>query len=379
MTKSDHEPQKQGGHGEHTGPCETPAICAECISPPAPPWLPYDQCLTWYESRLLNVPLTKDRELMLQVLLVYEHCLQLQGRKQGPLLFTTTLLPKEKLKLYHYERYRRGRSETDIFSVHTSLRQYVSSLHQSWGQTNTSFLSGRSVDFKKDTSASVGTGGLLGLFVSAGVSENTSLHTTSVSEVSLQTVAGNFDQILRVSSQAIDVERSVVVSTFEERDTVDVTQREIVNDNDCRAVTYFVRKVLEVYRLRTALKWIYWRLVIRNAGLVPNTPFRLVDDLEGVDGAIRKDIATVVEQVGRIGQYITSEREITVPTDGTLYEAELAHCSSCEPEKEAEHAIALQKAKAEVESLQAESHRRQALLAAGKLDPFQPAPSTGSP
>jgi thermitase len=86
-----------------------------------------------------------------------------------------------------------------------------------------------------------------------------------------------------------------------------------------------------------------------------------------------------IERVGRVGQSILSDREITVPTDGTLYEAELAHCSSCEPEKEREHAIALQRAQAELESLQAETQRRQALLAAGKLDPFEPSlPSRGA-
>jgi thermitase len=378
MAKTDRHVEKtNAAAGEVTAPCE-PAHCPECISPAAPPWLPYDQCLTWYESRVLTIPL-KDRERVLQLLLVYEHCLQLIGRKQGPLLFTTTLLPKEKLHLYHYERYRRGRSETDIFSVHTSLRQYVSTLHQQWGQATSSFLSGSRVDFQKDTAASAGTGGLLGLFVSAGVSESTSLHTTSVNEVSLQTVGGHFDQLLRVASQAIDVERSVVVSTFEERDSIDVTQREIVNDNDCRAVTYFVRKVMEVYRLRPALKWIYWRVAFRNTAFVPSIGWRLIDDLEGADDAIRDAIARVVDQLGRIGHSYMSDREITIPTDGTLYEAELAHCSSCEPEKEAEHAIELQKAKAEVAALEAESQRRQALLAAGKLDPFEPAPSVVNP
>jgi thermitase len=321
----------------------------------------------------------KDRERVLQLWIVYEHCLQLEGRKQGPLLFTTTLLPKEKLRLYHYERYRRARSETDIVSVHTSLRQYVSSLHQSWAETNSAFQAGRSADFQKDTNASVGTGGLLGLFVSGGVSESTSLHTTSFSEVSLQNVAGSFDQVVRVASQAIDVERSVVVSTFEEKDEIDVTQRDIVNDNDCRAVTYFVRKVMEVYRLRTAIKWIFWRLVIRSTGAPLSGPdWRLIDDLDGADDNVRHEIRAALEHLERSGRFILSDREITVPTDGTLYEAELAHCSSCEPEKEAEHAIALRRAQAELESLQAENQRRQALIAAGKLDPFEPVPPAPS-
>jgi hypothetical protein len=222
-------------------------ICAECISPAAPPWLPFDQCLTWYDSRVLNVPTPgNDIASGLQFLLVYEHCMRLEGRKQGPLLFSTTLLPQEKLKLYHFERYRRGRSETSTVSVHTSFREYVSALHQNWGQTNTSKFTSDLDDTRTQADRHVGTGGLLSFIgVDAGISESSSTQRTHLSEVSVQTVAGEFDQKLRVASQAVDAERSVVISTFEERDTTDITQREIRNDNDCRAVTYFVRRVME--------------------------------------------------------------------------------------------------------------------------------------
>jgi hypothetical protein len=352
-------------------------IPAECISPPAPPWEPFNQCLTWFDSRVLNIPLPgHDRVVMLQFLLVFEHCLQLEGRKQGPLLFTTTLLPQEKMKLYHYERYRRARSETDTVSVHTSFREYVSALHQNWGQTNTSKFDSDLTDVRQNVDKRVGTGGLLSFFgVDAGVSENTSVQKTHLSEVSVQTVAGEFDQKVRTASQAIDAERSVVVSTFEEKETSDVTQREIRNDNDCRAVTYFVRRVMEVYRLRTKLIGIYWRPLLRHVA-VANTAWRSVEDLEGLDAATRKEVTTVVEQIKRNKETVASDHEITLPTDGTLYEAELAHCSSCEPEKEAEHAIARRKATAEAALLEAEVQRRQALLAAGKLDPFTPAPAS---
>jgi thermitase len=166
----------------------------------------------------------------------------------------------------------------------------------------------------------------------------------------------------------------MVVSTTEDRDRIDVTQREIVNDNDCRAVTYFVRRVLEVYLLKTRIRAIYWRGFLRH-GAGPATPWRAIDDVVGVSDAVRKEIEAFVAHLRR-DEEIVGKQEITLPTDGALYETELAHCSSCEPEKEAAHAIALQKAKLELELLDAEAKRRQALLAAGKLDPFEPAPPT---
>jgi thermitase len=67
-----------------------------------------------------------------------------------------------------------------------------------------------------------------------------------------------------------------------------------------------------------------------------------------------------------------------------LYEAELAHCSSCEPERESAHLIELEKQKAEAHKaclesqlLELEIKRRQQLLAAGQLEPFGLKPSDG--
>jgi hypothetical protein len=40
---------------------------------------------------------------------------------------------------------------------------------------------------------------------------------------------------------------------------------------------------------------------------------------------------------------VQNRREIALPTDGTLYEAELAHCSSCEPMHEEAMRIRLER------------------------------------
>jgi thermitase len=71
-------------------------------------------------------------------------------------------------------------------------------------------------------------------------------------------------------------------------------------------------------------------------------------------------------------EIVAEDRQITLPTDGTLYEAELAHCSSCEPTREVEHEIELEQMRLqarrmclEVELLALELGRRQALSASG--------------
>jgi hypothetical protein len=59
-------------------------------------------------------------------------------------------------------------------------------------------------------------------------------------------------------------------------------------------------------------------------------------------------------------------RAVSIPTDGTVYDPELANCCSCEPQKA--HRIDL-----EDQLLELEIQRRSALLAKGVLDPFEPA------
>ena len=70
-------------------------------------------------------------------------------------------------------------------------------------------------------------------------------------------------------------------------------------------------------------------------------------------------------------------RPISLPTDGTVYDPELAHCCSCEPERAAAIAIRLEKQKAEAlkecleaQQLQLEIERRKLLLQRGELGPF---------
>jgi thermitase len=108
----------------------------------------------FYEARVLDVDRAAEGR-RLQVRITYQHCLRLIGRQQGPLLYTTTLLPGETVQLYEFDRYRRVRSEEQRLSVHTSFRQTLSALSQSRRATNAS-SSGSDSCRPAATSSSVG-------------------------------------------------------------------------------------------------------------------------------------------------------------------------------------------------------------------------------
>jgi hypothetical protein len=368
------------------GPCCPTDECA-CQSPCAPPWLSYCRCIPFFEERIVTDPnpvlaspnTEFGRGARLQFLLVFEHCLELLGRQQGPLLFTTTLLPGEKQRLYHFDRYRRIRATEDTFSVHTSFRQYVSALHTSHvTQSAGAYVSSLST-VRKSGDASLGVGGLLGaiggLFgIGGGGSVSESSSTTGFASVSVQKVSEDFNQVASAASLAVDAERSTVVSTFEEKDTEDITSRDIQNDNACYAVTYFVRKVLEAYCVSTRLVSISWRLVDATS-TVSNSPWRAIGDFQGVPQAVVDRIVADLKLLPQIGATIGAPRPIALPTDGTLYEAELAHCSSCEPNREALERCVLDKACAEAELVALEVKRRKLRLEQGLLDPFENPPA----
>src|SRR5678815_2075075 len=123
-------------------PChvELPVPDDCCVSPCDPPWRKDEQCIYWYETRYFKVPIHSDNQpgaadlaafrIYIEFRVIYEHKLCLLGKQHGPLLYTQTLLPGEKVTLYHSERYRRITSETDRFSVQTTFMQYLSAVHE---------------------------------------------------------------------------------------------------------------------------------------------------------------------------------------------------------------------------------------------------------
>jgi thermitase len=338
-----------------------------CRGPTPVPWLPFDRCMYFYESRVFDAAagdVVNAAQRRLRLRITYQHCLKLVGRQQGPLLYTTTLLPGEEVRLFEFDRYRRTRSEMQRVSVHTSFRQTVSALSQSRRSSSTSAYAEtlNEVRTRADTSVSAG-GGLAGFLGAPSIRGESGVDTeTSVaSGGSVRTVSEQFSQLAVTASQAMEAERSTVVSTFEEQEHLGTTARTLKNRNHCYAVTYYVRRVNEVYEVHSRIESIEWRS--GEAG-----PWRSVNDLDGVPEATRGAIAVLLRDLLKDGEVKRDVRVITIPTDGTIYEAELAHCSSCEPVLMAEANVRLEqlrlmarRACLETELLEIEVERRRAL------------------
>jgi subtilisin family serine protease len=352
---------------------KTPKVCR---APAAPPWLPFDRCIMFYETRSFDLPNVQDRRLQTRV--IYEHCLRLLGRQQGSLLYTVTLLPGEKVRIFEFDRYRRVKSSTERVSVHTSFRQTMSALSQSRRSTSSSAYLDTLVDIRShaDTSVSAG-GGLAGFFGAPQVKGETGVdsQTTIASGASTRTTSEQFAQIAVTASQAMEAERSLVVSRFEETEHQTTTERTLQNDNHCYAVTYYIRRVNEVYAIYTRVESIEWH--------IGDSAWRSFDDTEGLSDAGKKILSEIRRGLPKPGDRLQDPRQITLPTDGTLYEAELAHCSSCEPNREAEELIRLERMRLQArrECLQAELlgleiERRRSLAASSQGEPLQLGPMT---
>ena len=334
----------------------------ECRGPKPVPWLPFDRCMFFYEARSFDTGIVQDRRIQIRV--TYQHCLKLLGRQQGPLLFTTSILPGEQVKIYEFDRLRRVRSETQRVSVHTSFRQTVSALSQSRRSTSTSTYADTLAEFRTHADSSVSAGGGLAGFLGAPQVKTdfgVAAETTVASGASAQTASEQFSQLAVTASQAIEAERSLVISRFEEAEHQNTTVRTLMNANHCYAVTYFVRRVNEVYEISTNIVSIEWR--------VGDGQWRSLEDLEGAPDDVKKALGAAVKHLPKVGESVRAARELTLPTDGTVYEAELAHCSSCEPVREAEELVKLEqlrlearRACLEAELLSLELERRRGLM-----------------
>lgn len=339
---------------------ETPP---QCSGPKPIPWLRHDRCMYFYESRMFDLgPVIKDL-VGFQIRVTYQHCLTLVGRQQGPLLYTTTLLPGEKVRLYEFDRYRRIRSETQRMSIQASFRQTISAMTQlrfsASGKAYFDLLN--NIRSSTDASMSAG-GGLVGFLggPEAEGSSNVTTETTLASGASIQTASESFTQFATTASASVEAERSTVISTYEDEENRSSTARSLKNRNNCYAVTYFIRRVNELYESSSQVTSVEWRF--------GDAPWRAINDLDGLAGNILNLIDQLLYSLPRVGDETQDTRQVTIPTDGTVYESELAHCSSCEPERSAEQQIKLEldraasrKACLEAELLALELERRRHL------------------
>ena len=342
--------------------CDPGRVHEGCDGPPPTPWLSWKHCFYIYEFREFGLPNVKGAEIAavreIKIRARFEHALCPMGRKQGTIVHSLTLLPQEEVRIYEYDRYRRSTSMSSRFSQRSNFYSYVSRVSEQLANVKTSF--GSSFSSTSTLSASGGGGFDFGI-VSAGGEASASSSVSVGSHLNVDTVFESFRHVAEISSQAVETERSIVVATSTLEDNIDTTYRTLRNVNHCRAVTYFIRRVFEVYCLSTRLVGI--EVQVGNNWI----------DIQAVQAQLRE---ALVKQIGAIvlGQVSRRTAEIAIPTDGLLYEAELAHCSSCEPEMEKRFELELKKLELENELLARENERRLARITAGDLTEFEPCP-----
>lgn len=348
--------------------CDPGKVHEGCDGPPPTPWLSWKHCFNIYEFReymvrpnLGAVEIAAVREIKVRAR--FEHALCPMGRKQGQIVHSLTLLPQEDVRIYEYDRYRRSTSVTARFSQRSNFYSYVSKVTEQLASVKTDF----GASFSSTTSASASGGGGISLpFINAGAEASASSSVSVSNHLNVDSVFESFRQVAEISAQAVETERSIVVSTSTFEESVDTTYRILRNANRCRAVTYFIRRVFEVYCLSTRLVGI--EVQVGNNWI----------DIKAVPDAVRD---AIMKQIGAIvvGQVSRRTTEIAIPTDGLLFEAELAHCSSCEPEMERRIELELKKLELEVELLARENERRKERIAAGDLAEFEPCPKEEVP
>jgi hypothetical protein len=352
-----------------------------CVSPCDPPWLSDEQCLIQYDTRLFRRALGKEQDSpfnrfdagrpFIEFRITYEHRLCRIGKQHGPLIYTVTLLPGEKVNLYHSERYRRITSEQDRYSVATTFMQFTSVVHQARVTNTLDVLHDTLASVKTSASGSVG-GGLAGLLGGPSGSASSSVNVTDHTQVNVGFVSDQYNQSVSQASLLTHAERSVVVSTFEDHETADITVRSIQNDNVCRAVTYFVRQVVELFSVSTVVYEITYRII------APGVPadFHSLDDLDWLPPDAQEQMKASLELLPKRGDASERPKPVSIPTDGTVYDPELANCCSCEPERAEALEIEAQKARLETQLVELEVERRRKLLDKGDLSPFEPAAAT---
>lgn len=357
-----------------------------CEAPCDPPWLTKPSCLSFTETKTVTVDLSPARSGnfgrgQVLVSVTYEHRLCLLGKQHGGLAYTLTLLPGERMTIYQSERFRRTTSESTRYSVHTTFSQFVTALHQDRESNSSSSLSQvlQSSSSGDATAGGIGIaiplGGVFGL-AGAGYHASSS---SSVKDLATHQSADHFVSVAEQASQYTDMQRSVVVSTFEDTETVNTTQRVLVNQNVCYAVNYFVRKVLDVFQLTTRVLAVTIQVKTPKFTSAVLTP----DELGDLPAELKAPVTGILKGLPKVGEEVAHPRRITVPTDGVVYDPELCHCSSAESTLEQAEMIKLERAEAEalklrleVQLMELELQRRQALLAAGTLEPFEPCPAS---
>jgi hypothetical protein len=367
-----------------TTPITLPTMDPCCQSPCDPAWRTGPSCITFTENKTVVLPIAGSAATgdfgrgTVTITVTYTHTLCLVAKQRGALAYTLTLLPGEKMTLYQSDRYRRTTSETERYSVQTTFSQFVSAVHQQQSSNDSSALL-QVLNSQTQSSNAGGSGGInLGIFsIGGGGGESGSSSSSSASDLSVQNSASQFQSVAQQASQYTDLQRSITISSYEDSETVSTTQRTLVNNNACYAVTYFVRKVLDVYVLTTKVVAITVQVTVDNYVSPVLTPAQI----NQLPQQYQKAVEAAMKGLPKVGDSVEQPTVLTVPTDGVVYDPELAHCCAQDPALDQAEMIKLERAQAEaqklgleVQLLALEVQRRQALLAAGTLTAFETPP-----
>ena len=367
-----------------TTPITLPTQDPCCQSPCDPAWRTKSTCIVFNETRSVTLPIGADATTAfapgrLVITVVYAHSLCLIGKQHGGLAYTLTLLPGEKMNLFQSDRYRRTTSETERFSVQTTFSQFVSAVHQQQNSRDSSALQ-QVLNSQTSSSNAGGGGGInLGIFSLGGSgSSSSSSSSSSLDSLATQSASSDFVSTAQQASQYTDLQRSITVSSYEDSETVSTTQRTLVNNNRCYAVTYFVRKVVDVYQSGTRVVAVTFQVSEGNFVSPVLTPAQIGQ----LPPALQKQVEAALKGLPPVGETTPHPTLVTVPTDGVVYDPELAHCCAQDPELELADRIRLEREQAEaqrigleVQLMALEVQRRQALLASGTLTPFEAEPA----
>jgi hypothetical protein len=368
-----------------TTPVTLPALDPCCQSPCDPPWLPASACIIFTETQTITTPLKSDPASNdvgrggVAVTVIFTHDMCLIGKQHGGLAYTLTLLPGEKMTVYHSDRYRRTTSETMRFSSQTTFSLFAASLFQLRTSNDSSMLANVMNSSASGGSSSSAVNPLDPFSWFGGNGGSSSSNSSSGSlNVSTQSAADNFVSIASQSAFLTDQQRSLTISSYEDSETVNTTQRVLVNNNICYAVNYFVRKVLDVYTSSTTVTAVTFQVT---AGAYVS-PVLTAAQIGQLPAQYQAEAKAALQAAPKVGEVIQHPTRISVPTDGVVYDPELAHCCALDPELELAAAIKAEREQAEAQKLglqvqlmALEVQRRQALLAAGTLTPFDPIPA----
>ena len=176
------------------------------------------------------------------------------------------------------------------------------------------------------------------------------------------------------ASQYTDVQRGITVSSYEDSESVATTQRTLVNNNACYAVTYYVRKIMDVYQTTTKVTAVTFQVQEGNYLSPMLTPAQV----DQVEANLRASVEATLQGLPAVGDVVQQPTVLAVPTDGVVYDPELSHCCVQDPELEQMQLIRLEREQAEAQKIglelqlmALEVQRRQALLAAGTLIAFE--------